>query len=233
MQQLTLDIALRDGFQFESFYIDRNNADVVNLLKLIATQQEQGQFFFWGEENVGKSHLLQACCQKASLMGIGISYLPLKLLSNYGTDCLKSLNTSELIVVDDLDSVLGKPEWEEALFHLINITRQQNQSLLLSASNGSRHLQCKLPDLASRLLWGASYQIHGLSDQDKFRALQLRARQRGFEIPDRVVDYLYKRYPRKLNTLVKILDQIDKKSLSMGRKITLPLIKDALKSFKE
>ena len=233
MQQLTLNIALRDGFQFTSFYTNRSNVDVVNLLKLIAAQQEQGQFFFWGKAKTGKSHLLQACCQNASLAGIGISYLPLKLLSNYGVDCLKSLHTSELIVIDDVDSVLKQSEWEEALFHLINETRLRKQTLLISASNGPRHLGCNLPDLASRLLWGASYQIHELSDQDKFLALQLRARQRGFEIPDRVVDYLYKRYPRKLDTLMEILDHIDKKSLSTGRKITLPLIKEALESFKE
>lgn len=228
MQQLTLDIALRDGFQFNSFYTNRDNVDAVNLLKLIATKQEQGQFFFWGKSQTGKSHLLQACCQQASLAGIGISYLPLKILSIHGTSCLKSFSTATLIVVDDIDSILGNMEWEEALFHLINETKLNKQTLLISASDGPRHLHCKLPDLASRLLWGASYQIHELSDQDKFLALQLRARQRGFEIPDRVVDYLYKRYPRELDTLIEILNNIDEKSLSTGRKITLPLIKEAL-----
>ena len=228
MQQLTLDISLRDGFQFESFYTNRDNADVVNLLKLIALDKEQGQFFFWGKTQTGKSHLLQACCQKASITA-GISYLPLKSLSHYGVDCFKNIYNASLVVIDDIDIVLGKPEWEEALFHLINETRQNKQTLLLSASNGPRHLNCKLPDLASRLLWGASYQVHELSDQDKFLALQLRARQRGFEIPDHIVDYLYKRYPRELDTLMDILNNIDKKSLSTGRKITLPLIKDALK----
>ena len=228
MQQLTLDISLRDGFRFESFYIHKDNVDVVNLLKLIASQQEQGQFFFWGVEQSGKSHLLQACCQQASRSGLIVSYLPLKVLSMYSTSCLQGLQQSSIIVIDDIDVVLGNPIWEEALFYLINETRLNQQTLLISASDGPRQLNCQLPDLASRLIWGGIYQIHELSDKEKFLTLQTRARQRGFEIPDNVIDYLYKRYPRKLSTLMKILDNIDEQSLITGRKITLPFIKEAL-----
>jgi DnaA family protein len=228
MQQLTLDIALHDGFRFESFYTHRENVDVVNLLRQIALDQQHGQFFFWGDKQVGKSHLLQACCQRASMAGYITSYLPLKLLSKHGTYCLKGLTQTALIAIDDVDCVLTKPVWEEALFHLINETRQNEQTLLIGASKSPRHLKVRLPDLASRLLWGASYQIHALSDQDKFLALQHRARQRGFEIPDHVITYLHNHYPSELDTLIHLLNRMDKKSLSMGRKITIPLIKETL-----
>lgn len=228
MQQLTLDIALQDGFRFDSFYVTQQNADIIDLLKQISVQEATGQFFIWGTEQTGKSHLLQACCQRASTLGHVVAYLPLKSIALHGTRCLTGLKNTSMIAIDDIDSVMGNKIWEEALFHLVNETRLYDQTLLMTASDGSRHLDCQLPDLASRLLWGASYQIQELSDQDKFLALQLRARQRGFEIPDRVVDYLYKRYPRKLNTLMDILDTIDRKSLSTGRRITLPLLKEAL-----
>ena len=228
MQQLTLDISLHDGYRFDSFYTNRENSDVVRLLKKVAENEEKGQLFFWGDEQTGKSHLLQACCLKASLSGNIVSYLPLKLLSRHGTRCLKGLKYSSMIAIDDIDSVLGQPKWEEALFHLINEIRQHEQTLVISAQQEPHQLNCDLPDLASRLLWGASYKVHELSDQDKFLALQSRARQRGFEIPDHIVNYLSKRYPHKLDTLMDILNSIDKKSLSTGRKITLPLIKEAL-----
>jgi len=230
MQQLTLDISLHDGFRFESFYIHRENVDVVNLLGQIALNQQYGQFFFWGKKQVGKSHLLQSCCQRASVAGYITAYLPLKILSKHGTYCLKGLSQTAIIAIDDIDSVLGQPIWEEALFHLINETRQNEQTLLFGANDTPRLLNCKLPDLASRLLWGASYQIHELSDEDKFLALQYRARQRGFEIPDQVLNYLHKHYSSELNFLIHLLNRMDKKSLSMGRKITIPLIKETLKN---
>jgi len=229
MQQLTLDISLHDGFRFESFYTHRENVDVVNLLGQIALNQQYGQFFFWGAKQVGKSHLLQSCCQRASVAGYITAYLPLKVLSQHGTYCMKGLSQTAIIAIDDIDSVLGKPIWEEALFHLINETRQNGQTLLMSASDSPRLLPCKLPDLASRLLWGASYQIHELSEQDKFLALQYRARQRGFEIPDQVLNYLHKHYPSELEVLIHLLNRMDKKSLSTGRKITIPLIKETLR----
>ena len=229
MQQLTLDISLHDGFRFESFYTNRDNSDVVRLLKKIAQEEEQGQFFLWGEKHTGKSHLLQACCLKASLSGNIVSYLPLKSLSQHGTRSLQGLKYASMVVIDDIDSVLGQPKWEEALFHLINEIRQYEQTLIITARKEPHQLDCQLADLKSRLLWGASYQVHELSDQDKFLALQSRARQRGFEIPKNVINYLAKHYPHELDTLMDILNSIDKKSLITGRKITLPLIKEALK----
>ncbi len=229
MQQLTLDISLHDGYRFESFYIHRENVDVVNLLGQIALNQQSGQFFFWGKKQVGKSHLLQSCCQRASAAGYITAYLPLKLLAKHGVYCTKGLSHAALIAIDDIDSVLGQPMWEEALFHLINETRQNDQTLLLGANNHPSLLKCKLPDLASRLIWGASYQIHALSELDKFLALQYRARQRGFEIPDHVISYLHNHYPSDLNTLIRLLNRIDKKSLATGRKVTIPLIKTTLR----
>jgi chromosomal replication initiation ATPase DnaA len=55
MQQLTLDISLHDGYRFESFYIHRENVDVVNLLGQISLNQHSGQIFFWWKKQVGKS----------------------------------------------------------------------------------------------------------------------------------------------------------------------------------
>ena len=203
--------------------------DVVTLLGQIALNQQYGQFFFWGKKQVGKSHLLQSCCQRASVAGYITAYLPLDILAKHGTYCMKGLGQTDIIAIDDLDSVLGQPMWEEALFHLINETRQNEQTLLMSASDSPRLLHCKLPDLASRLLWGASYQIYELTEEDKFLALQYRARQRGFEIPDQVLKYLHKHYPSELEPLIRLLNRMDKKSLSMGRKITIPLIKALLR----
>ncbi len=230
-KQLTLKIALRDGLRFSSFYSNDQNSPTYFTLKAFSEASQIigiQQIFLWGEDKSGKSHLLQACCYQLAEQGLHASYLPLKALSLYGTRILSGLHNSDLIVIDDIDVVLGDKDWEEALFNLINNALSSGQRLLFSATENPRDLKCYLPDLSSRLIGGSSYQVTALSNQEKPKILQSRAQQRGFSLDDRVIDYIYKRYPRDMESLLEILDRLDRESLQQKAKITIPFVKQVL-----
>jgi len=231
-KQLTLNVNLRDGLHFDSYYAAQNssNAEVMNVLQSIFTSLEAQQNTIWGEKLSGKTHLLQACCAKAAEIHHTVSYIPLKDFKSYGTAVLEGLSQSQLLVIDDIETVLGNKEWEVALFNLINITRENGQSLLLSTVQNPRKLDCILPDLASRLIWGGSYQLQTLTDDEKPKALQTRAEQRGFNLSDRVIEYVYRRYPRDIESLMEILNKLDEESFRQKSLITVPFAKEILEN---
>lgn len=232
-EQLTLNVKLRDGYIFNSYYVEPKspNAEVVSLLQSIFTSAEAQQNIIWGEKSSGKTHLLQACCAKAADVHHTVSYIPLKIFKVYGTEVLEGLSQSKLLVIDDIDEVLGDKDWEEALFNLINITRENGQSLLLSATENPRKLKDVLPDLSSRLIWGGSYQLQALTDEEKPKALQARAEQRGFKLKDNVIEYVYRRYPRDIESLMEILNKLDEESFRQKSLITIPFAKQILEDF--
>jgi len=232
-EQLTLNVNLRDELIFDSYYVapDSANAEVVNVLQSIFTSSDAQQNIIWGEKSSGKTHLLQACCAKAAEVHHTVSYIPLKDFKVYGTAVLEGLVQSKLIVIDDVEAVLGDREWEVALFNLINITRENGQSLLLSSVENPRKLDGILPDLASRLIWGGSYQLQALTDEEKPKALQARAEQRGFKLKDNVIEYVYRRYPRDIESLMEILNKLDEESFRQKSLITIPFAKQILKDF--
>lgn len=232
-EQLTLNVKLRDGYIFNSYYVEPKspNAEVVSLLQSIFTSAEAQQNIIWGEKFSGKTHLLQACCAKAAEVHRTVSYIPLKTFKIYGTEVLEGLSQSKLLVIDDIDEVLGDKDWEEALFNLINIIRENGQSLLLSATENPRKLKDVLPDLSSRLIWGGSYQLQALTDEEKPKALQARAEQRGFKLKDNVIEYVYRRYPRDIESLMEILNKLDEESFRQKSLITIPFAKQILEGF--
>jgi len=232
-EQLTLNVKLRDGFIFDSFYVapESRNAEIVNILQTIFVSKKSQQNIIWGEKSSGKTHLLQACCAKAAEVNCTVSYIPLKEFKNYGIDILEGLSHYNLLVIDDIDEVLGNKGWEIALFNLINITRENKQSLLLSSQQNPRQLDGILPDLASRLIWGGSYQLQLLTDDEKPKALQSRAEQRGFKLNDRVIEYVYRRYPRDIESLMEILNKLDEESFRQKALITVPFAKQILEGF--
>jgi DnaA family protein len=229
-QQLTLKVNLRDGFRFDSYYADETseNFETCRVLESFVDSEEQQQNILWGESYSGKTHLLQACCTKEAENNRPVSYLPLTILKTYGSEVLVGLSQSQLLVVDDVDSVIGDKTWETALFNLINQTRDNKQRLLLSSQQNPRRLDCLLPDLASRLIWGGSYQLHALSDDEKPKALKARAEQRGFELNDRVLEYLFRHYPRDIESMMEILNKLDEESLRQKNVITVPFVKQVL-----
>ncbi len=225
MSQLSLNIALLDGFDFASFYSLPENADVLASLQT-SFWQTFPQVFLFGESGSGKSHLLQACCYQAQEQHDSAAYLSLRQLSAYGVKVLEGLDACALLAVDDLEVVMGDPEWEASLFHLINRCRQNKQPLLLAARDNPHELPCLLPDLASRLLWGPIYRINKLAEADALKAFKWRAQQRGFQITDYVVNYIGRHYARDIQSLMMVLDRLDTASLNKSRKITRNFVQE-------
>ena len=59
-------------------------------------------------------------------------------------------------------------------------------------------------------------------------ALQIRAKKRGFIIPEKVAAFLVKHSNRDMDSLVKILDRLDEASLSEQHELTVPFVKKVL-----
>ena len=72
------------------------------------------------------------------------------------------------------------------------------------------------------------YQVRELDDAGRIEALRLRALQRGLQLPAETADYLLRRMPRDLNSLLAVLDDLDVASLAAQRRLTVPFIRDAL-----
>ena len=83
-------------------------------------------------------------------------------------------------------------------------------------------------DLTSRLAWGLVLHLEALDENDKLAALQLRAQQRGFELPTDVGQFLLRRCPRDTPSLFALLDRLDQASLAAQRKLTIPFVRELI-----
>ena len=227
-QQLTLNVGIRDGFRFSSFFVTPENAELLGILKR-GFEQYAPQLFLWGDSWVGKSHLLQACCDNYYQQGLMAAYVPLNACARYGSRVLAGVDSKHLVVIDEVESIIGQRDWEEALMNLINRCRAANIPLLFASRVNPREMTCVLPDFASRLLWGPAFRVHGLNETESLQAMAWRAHQRGFELSAHVMKYIEKHYPHDMKTLMTLLNRLDEVSLTRGRKISRELIRDVMR----
>jgi DnaA family protein len=221
--QLPLSFQAPENASFKNF-ITGDNQQLLFSVK----SDEESLIFIWGENGSGKSHLLQAIAGQYQAQEMNALYLPLKLDDDFPPEMLEGLEMMDLICLDDVDQVIGNPEWEAALFHFFNRIRDNQGRLILSARSSAVNLGIDLPDLKSRLTWGLTYQIMALGDQDKIIALKHRAEQRGLSMTDEIARYLLNHATRDMTDLVQLLEKLDYESLAEQRKLTIPFIKNYL-----
>lgn len=208
---------------FDNFIAGENQQLIFSL-----KNEEESFIFLWGENGSGKTHLLQALSAHYQANELNALYIPLQKDDDFPPELLEGLEMMDLVCLDDVHTIMGDREWELALFHFFNKIRENNGRLIIAANNSALNLDIQLPDLKSRLTWGLTYQTKTLSDNDKIKALKLRAHQRGFEMTDEVANYLLKRATRELSDLLKLLEKLDYESLAEQRKLTIPFVKSCL-----
>lgn len=227
-EQIPLRFSWRDGLSFDNYFVGEENAEIIHHLQCTAAGSaaaEQFLFLWGGSASVGKSHLLQAACQFAVEHQRTVAYLPMLELAELSPEIFDGLEQMSLVCVDDLQCIAGDAQWDEALFHFYNRVRDAGAHLLVAADTAPSALKTQLPDLQSRLLWGPVMQLSELDEMGKIAALQLRAKGRGFDLPDEVAQFLMRRSARDMESLFVLLDRLDEASLVQQRKLTIPFVR--------
>jgi DnaA family protein len=226
--QLALGVKLRDDARFDNFHGERN-AEAASRLRTAVEQRDAPQsIVICGDEDTGKSHLLQGVCHLAEQQHRQAICVSMKEFLPFGPDAIGGLELNEVVCLDDLDRVAGLPEWEEAVFHLYNRINDRDGQIVISLSDLPAGLPFSLPDLVSRLRHGLLIQMGINRDDDRLRILIARAEQRGLALSEEVAGFILKRAPRRLADLLAALDQLDDKSLKAQRRLTIPFVKSVM-----
>ena len=225
-RQLALEVQLRDDATLENYLPPPGVEPLVSALQGQLAPEGEPIIFLHGPSGSGKSHLLQAACH---LAGGTALYLPLAELAAYPPqEVLQGVETLGLVCPDDVGIVLGRDDWEMALFDLCNRARQWGCRLLLSAEGAPRTLAVKLPDLASRLGWGIVYQLPRVDDDSRAAILRFRAARRGLTLSADVAAYIVHRAPRSTDRLLEVLEELDRVSLAEQRALSIPFVTQTL-----
>lgn len=224
MSQLALPLKLQDHAVFESFLPAGNETLVAYLSSLAVSQGEPGCWLF-GAKATGKSHLLQAVCER---VGDRAQYVPIAQFSAVGAAILDGLGNRPFVCLDDIDRIAGNDEWELALFQLFNVLADQRHTVICAAQAPPRECGFRLADLTSRCARLATFQVAALGEAERIDALRLRARHRGLELPDETASFLLSRSRRDMQSLYELLDRLDSESLRAKRRLTVPFVREVL-----
>jgi len=221
MKQMALILAPPPEPALDNFFPGRN-AELLTLLgNLVAGRSAERCIYLWGDAGSGRSHLL-----RATIAGLNAAGLVCLHVSR-GEPIPVPAAELRAVAVDDVETLDARNQ--RAFFILYNQLRERAGIVLAAGDAPPARLKLR-PELITRLGWGLVYQLQALTDDEKALALKRHAAARSFDLPDGVIDYLLHHLSRDLPSLMSVLDALDRHSLEAKRPITLPLLKELLRS---
>ena len=218
--QLPLDLPTRTALGRDDFFVSLSNA--VALASLDSWQNwPNRKMVLTGPKGAGKTHLTHVWAETTGARIVQASTL--------ATVDISGLAQSNL-AVEDVQSIAGNVQLEEALFHTHNLVLAEGQHLLLTSTDAPSRWNLNLPDLKSRME-GTNIAALDEPDDSLLAAMltKLFADRQLMPSPE-AVTYLLRNMERSAAEAVRIVALMDRRALSEGRKISRKLALEVLQN---
>ena len=216
-RQLALALPYAESLSRDDFLEGPGNAAA---LALIDRWPDWPHRVMWlaGPEGCGKSHLATIWAERAGARVISAQALT--------PDLVPLALATGALVVEDIDR--GERN-EPALFHLMNLARQDEADLLITSRTAPAAITFELRDLISRL---RAVPVIDMAPPDDalLRALIVKlCADRQMVVDESLVSYLATRIERTFAAAKHAIDLLDREGLRLGRPVTRALATELLR----
>ncbi|MEM1010680.1 MAG: chromosomal replication initiator protein DnaA [Planctomycetota bacterium] len=247
-------VSLTPDYVFEQFITGPDNRLAHAASVAVADQpgRAYNPLFLHGGVGLGKTHLLQAICQRLldKRPDLKILYLSCDAFINQFMNAVESgdmnnfrfrYRSADVLVIDDIHFLKGRERTQEEFFHTFNTLYQQQKQIVLSADAPPGEVPELEERLVSRFNWGLVAPLEKPCFETRVAILRSKARLRGLTIEDEVLDYVASHVEANTRELEGVLtklqglsqlpgkdDAVDANGRVDAKPITLDLAKSAL-----
>lgn len=207
-EQLVFDLPHRPALGADDFLVSACNEAAVEVIDAWPDWPQPVQLIE-GPGGCGKSHLANVWRQKADA--------ELWESASLSKPRVSRMSPGSAVILEDLDD----SDFDElSLFHLMNLSKQNGISLLLTARVPPARWDIRLPDLISRLR-AVPVAMIGAPDDVLLSAVLLKHfADRQLNVEPQVIKFLARRMIRSMEVANRLVAEIDRAALATGKKIT-------------
>ncbi len=232
-KQLSLDL----DFKLDASISDFTGPGWVSIIDAVR-QMHVGlvqQLYLYSGQDTGKTHLLSAICESFREIGKSAIYLSLRDLLNMDPMVLSSLESMEVIAIDDVDVIEGYLHWQEAVFHLINLSQEYGNILIFTSRLPVNQLKFDLQDLVSRLAKATTFQLPSGNDKtDRAEILYSVLQRRNWHFDSRIIEHVLNEGPHRIGAMLAVISYIQPMFSNLGRiQVPKAMIQEAIKIIDE
>ena len=231
-------------FSFDAFVVGKPNEVAYACARRVAEQPASLGFnplFLYGGVGLGKTHLMHAVGLELTRRDSGrtptVVYMSAEkfmyrfiaaLRSKSTMDFKESMRSVDVLMVDDVQFLIGKDSTQEEFFHTFNALVDAGKQIVISSDKSPSELDVE-HRLRTRLGGGMVADIHATTFELRVSILDAKAARAGVDVPRRVLEFLAHKITTNVRELEGALNRLLAHASLFGRAVTLESTQDVLR----
>lgn len=245
LKKLNIHPQLIDSYNFDNFI----QGDCNRLARSagLAVGQNPGKTSFnplliYSSNGLGKTHLAHAIGieVKTHYPDKTVLYVTAEQFTNQFIDSIRNNNQNDFVhfyqmidvlIVDDIHSLAGKPKTQDVFFHIFNQLHQSGKQIVITSDMPPVEMSGIEPRLLSRFKWGLSADLQLPDFETRMAILQKKIRNDGVEMPITVLELISSKISTNIREMEGALISILAQSSMNKKDITLELAASVIEKF--
>ncbi|WP_215753711.1 chromosomal replication initiator protein DnaA [Acetobacter sp. P5B1] len=228
-------------FTFDTFVVGKPNEFAYACARRVAEKPSSVGFnplFLYGGVGLGKTHLMHAIGAELVQSGnVSVAYMSAEKFMYRFIAAIRSQSTMEfkeqlrsvdVLMIDDLQFLIGKDNTQEEFFHTFNALVDAGRQIVVSADKSPSDLSGLEDRLRTRLGCGMVADIHATTFELRISILESKAAASGVVVPGKVLEFLAHKITSNVRELEGALNRLIAHANLFGRPVTLEATQDVL-----
>ena len=229
-------------FTFDSFVVGKPNEFAYACARRVAEQPASTGFnplFLYGGVGLGKTHLMHAIAWELTGGGrpVSVAYMSAErfmyrfiaaIRSQATMEFKEQLRSLDVLMVDDLQFLIGKDATQEEFFHTFNALVDVGKQIVVSADKSPSDLSGLEERVRTRLGCGMVADLHATTYELRISILEAKAARAGVPVPARVLEFLAHKITTNVRELEGALNRLIAHANLFSRPVTLEATQEVL-----
>lgn len=236
---------LNNKYKFDTFVVGSNNKFAHSAALAVAESpgEAYNPLYLYGGAGLGKTHLMHSIGHFVLEQNQDkkVLYVTSEQFTNEVIESIRSGNaaamtklrdkyrTVDVLLVDDVQFIIGKESTQEEFFHTFNVLHSAGKQIIISSDKPPKEMETLEERFRSRFEWGLIADIQPPDYETRMAILRKNAEMYDKEIDDEIIQYIATNIKSNIRELEGALNKVMANARLNKQELNLALAEDALK----